>query len=139
MITLRLTLPELQQLRHLLADQANAEHNLLLAKLDHAHHQATALRICPICTQSFTQLKVGRTANYCSAACKQKAYRKRRDEALRTCPFPSLPALTHSHTIANCVDQPFRCTASVHRSCSSSGIKEQGGCLLLPSLIAISV
>ena len=86
MITLRLTLSELQQLRSLLADQANADHNLLLAKLDDAHHQATVLRICPVCEQSFTQLKFGRTANYCSAACKQKAYRQRSFRALSKYP-----------------------------------------------------
>ena len=83
MITLRLTLSELQQLRSLLADQRDVDQNLLLAKLDDVLHQATVQRVCPVCEQSFTQLKFGRTANYCSAACKQKAYRNRHDEAMR--------------------------------------------------------
>lgn len=88
MITLRLTLSELKQLRHLLADQANADHNLLLAKLDDAQHQATMQRTCPVCETIFTQLKAGRSAQYCSAACKQKAYRQRCDQARRHHPTP---------------------------------------------------
>lgn len=86
MITLCLTLSELQQLRYLLADQADAQGNLLLAKLDDAHHQATVQRICPVCEQSFTQLTSACTANYCSAACKQKAYRQRCFRALSNYP-----------------------------------------------------
>lgn len=83
MITLRLTLSELNQLRQLLADQVDAEHDLLLAKLDDARSQATLQRTCPVCQKTFTQLKAGRNAQYCSAACKQKAYRQRCDQARR--------------------------------------------------------
>ncbi len=83
MITLHLTLSELKQLRKLLADQVDAEHDLLLTKLDDARSQATEERICPVCHVTFTQLKVGRIAQYCSVACKQKAYRQRCDQARR--------------------------------------------------------
>jgi hypothetical protein len=83
MITLRLTPSELKQLRKLLADRVDADHNLLLAKLDDAQQQATMQRTCPVGQTTFTQLKAGRNAQYCSAACKQKAYRQRRDRALR--------------------------------------------------------
>lgn len=84
MITLRLTLSELEQLRLALGAQplAHAAQNALLSKLDAAQQQACLQRTCPICQSTFTQLKAGRTANYCSAACKQKAYRQRRFQAL---------------------------------------------------------
>ena len=84
MITLRLTLSELEQLRFALGAQplADAARNALLSKLDAAQQQACLQRICPICRNTFTQLKAGRTADYCSAACKQKAYRQRRYRAL---------------------------------------------------------
>ena len=83
MISLYLTLSELKQLRQLLANQVDAEHELLLAKLDHARSQATLQRTCPVCQKTFTQLKAGRNAQYCSGACKQKAYRQRCDRARR--------------------------------------------------------
>jgi hypothetical protein len=86
MITLHLTLSQLKQLRQLLANQVDAdEHKLLRAQLDIAQAQATEERICPVCQTTFTQLKAGRNARYCSAACKQKAYRQRRDQARRQC------------------------------------------------------
>lgn len=86
MITLRLTLSELEQLRHALGvrPQADAVPNVLLSKLDEAQRDATLQRTCPVCGTTFTQLKAGRIAQYCSAACKQKAYRQRCDQALRS-------------------------------------------------------
>lgn len=84
MITLRLTLSELKQLRKLLVDRVDVDHNLLMAKLDDAQRDATLQRTCPVCGTTFTQLRAGRIAQYCSAACKQKAYRQRRDRALRS-------------------------------------------------------
>jgi NADH pyrophosphatase NudC (nudix superfamily) len=83
MITLRLSLPEAVLLRHLLsAQETNAA--ALLAKLDAAQQEAIRQRVCPVCGSVFTQLKGGRSARYCSAACKQKAYRQRRKQALRS-------------------------------------------------------
>ncbi len=86
MITLRLTLPELEQLRHALValPQADAAPSALLSKLDEAQREATLQRTCPVCGTTFTQLKTGRIAKYCSAACKQKAYRQRCDRARRS-------------------------------------------------------
>lgn len=86
MITLHLTLPESKQLRKLLAVQTQAEFASLLGKLDHAQEQATLPRTCPVCQSSFTQLNSGRTAAYCSNACKQKAYRHRCVQAMRRHP-----------------------------------------------------
>jgi len=85
MITLHLTLSELEQLRLVLGAQALADGTLsgLLSKLNDAQQQACLLRTCPICQLTFTQLKAGRIANYCSAACKQKAYRQRCNRARR--------------------------------------------------------
>ena len=84
MITLQLTLSELEQLRLALGalPLADAARNALLSKLDEAQQQACLQRTCPVCQSTFTQLKAGRNANYCSAACKQKAYRQRRSRAL---------------------------------------------------------
>ncbi len=85
MITLHLTLSELEQLRLVLGAQPLADGNLsgLLSKLNDAQQQACLLRTYPICQLTFTQLKAGRIANYCSAACKQKAYRQRCNRARR--------------------------------------------------------
>jgi len=85
MITLSLSLPEAELLRRLLREQSQ-ESAALLAKLDAAQQEATTERICPVCGNAFTQLKSGRTAQYCSNACKQKAYRQRQDRALRSYP-----------------------------------------------------
>ena len=82
MITLRLTLSELDLLRHLLSAKPHDETAALLAKLEHVRREATRQRICPLCENTFTQLKSGRTGQYCSAACKQKAWRQRRHQAL---------------------------------------------------------
>lgn len=43
-----------------------------------AHATATSTQTCPVCRQTFTQLKNGRLGHYCSPACRQKAYRQRR-------------------------------------------------------------
>jgi hypothetical protein len=83
MITLRLTLSELKQLRHALLAWPDPSQTALLDKLDEAQREATLQRTCPVCKNTFTQLKSGRIAEYCSAACKQKAYRQRCDQALR--------------------------------------------------------
>jgi hypothetical protein len=86
MITLRLTLPELEQLRQALSarPQADAAPSALLSKLDAAQREATLQRTCPVCGITFTQLKSGRIAQYCSPACKQKAYRQRCEQARRS-------------------------------------------------------
>jgi hypothetical protein len=82
MIRLELTLPELQRLRDgvsdLLVTQADAELGAVWTKLVAAEAQATHPTQCPVCQKWFLQDKTGRTAQYCSAACKQKAYRQRR-------------------------------------------------------------
>ncbi len=84
MITLRLTLTELERLRHTLGDKPDPSLTALRDKLDEAQREATLQRTCPVCGSAFTQLKSGRIAQYCSAACKQKAYRQRCDQALRS-------------------------------------------------------
>ncbi len=86
MIVLRLTLPELDLLRQRLAGQSDDAAATLLAKLDARRQEATSQRTCPVCGNAFTQLESGRSGQYCSAACKQKAYRQRRDRALRSSP-----------------------------------------------------
>ena len=48
----------------------------ILHKLDLAQQHATRTLCCPVCQTAFTQLTTGRTGQYCSAACKQKAYRR---------------------------------------------------------------
>ncbi len=84
MITLRLTLSELEQLRHALHTKTGLPQTALLSKLDAAQREATLQRTCPVCGITFTQLRSGRIAEYCSAACKQKAYRQRREQARRS-------------------------------------------------------
>ena len=86
MITLRLTLPELEHLRHTLSAKLAPSLTALRDKLDEAQREATLQRTCPVCGITFTQLRSGRSAQYCSAACKQKAYRQRRDQARKACP-----------------------------------------------------
>ena len=84
---LDLTLQETERLRHWLTD-ALASHaggadeqvlKKLLGKVVEAESRSTRQLRCPVCRQFFTQEAVGRTGTYCSAACKQKAYRQRRD------------------------------------------------------------
>ena len=88
---LELTLHEAQQLRrcltHALEEQHPQEEQAALQQLydkvvatqTHAMRQTP----CPVCQQLFTQERIGRTGRYCSAACKQKAYRQRRAQAKR--------------------------------------------------------
>jgi len=88
MIHLHLTLEEMTLIRQALSQSSptpspTLQQQQLLDKLAAAHQQAIRQRVCPICNQAFTQLKVGRIANYCSLACKQKAYRQRRKRARR--------------------------------------------------------
>lgn len=84
MIHLHLTLEEMTLIRQALSQPSpTLQQQQLLDKLAAAHQQAIRQRVCPICNQAFTQLKVGRIANYCSLACKQKAYRQRRKQARR--------------------------------------------------------
>lgn len=82
MIRLELSLPELQRLCHgvsdLLVTQADPELAVVWTKLVAAEAKATHQTLCPVCQQWFYQDKTGRTGQYCSAACKQKAYRQRR-------------------------------------------------------------
>lgn len=82
MIRLELTLPQLQRLRNSVSDllltQADAELAAVWSKLVDAEAMATHQTQCPVCQQWFFQDQTGRTGQYCSAACKQKAYRQRR-------------------------------------------------------------
>ena len=81
MIRLDLDLSEWTLLHDLLAASENASsaghRDGLLDKLLTAHILATITRSCPVCQQTFTQLKSGRPGRYCSNACRQKAYRLR--------------------------------------------------------------
>ena len=88
MIQLQLTLAELTLIQEALTQLPEQEcHSLqtqeLLDKLAIAHSEAIRFLICPVCQSTFTQLKTGRTASYCSTACKQKAYRQRCNRARR--------------------------------------------------------
>lgn len=58
----------------------------VLAKLTAAADQAVRLVQCPVCQAWFAQGRLGRSAQYCSAACKQKAYRQRRHVRKRKAP-----------------------------------------------------
>lgn len=84
---LDLTLREAETLRYCLT-QALALHERdvddqvlknLLEKVDAAEVRSTRSVRCPVCQQSFSQETAGRTGVYCSPACKQKAYRQRRN------------------------------------------------------------
>jgi len=85
---LELTLPEAKSLQRYLVDtlalqeDAGDEQILktLLNKVIDAQNRAIQETVCPVCQQSFSQEKIGRTGRYCSAACKQKAYRRRRND-----------------------------------------------------------
>ena len=88
MIRLELTLEESECLHQWLADPDHPAyqhplHQQLLYKVAAARQQALHEQTCPICHQSFTQLKGGRSGIYCSTACKQKAYRQRLFESKR--------------------------------------------------------
>ena len=89
MVQLELTLAEAHQLQHWLTEvhlsgQESARLDRLPTKLAKALDDATQLRQCPVCQQWFTQEHSGRTGRYCSAACKQKAYRRRQLERRKT-------------------------------------------------------
>ena len=84
---LDLTLQETERLRRCLTEAlashaGDADEQLLkklLEKVVEAESRSTRQSCCPVCQQSFTREAVGRTGVYCSASCKQKAYRQRRD------------------------------------------------------------
>ena len=88
---LELTIREAAHLRHCLADaltlHEDGDHDEdlknLFNKVVEAEARSTRQATCPVCRQLFTQETVGRTGRYCSAACKQKAYRQRRDKWMR--------------------------------------------------------
>jgi len=79
---IELTLTETERLRHHVADylltQADETLQAVWTKLVEAEAEATQLTQCPVCHNWFRQDKTGRSGHYCSAACKQKAYRQRR-------------------------------------------------------------
>ena len=94
MIRLDLTIPQADWLHQFLLDQAPDGHSLatsLLTQLDQAYDQATTTQTCPVCHATFTQLQRGRSGLYCSPACKQKAYRQRRNAWRRYTPTRPLP------------------------------------------------
>lgn len=85
---LELTLQEATRLRACISDSlARTEDGLveqelksLLGKVVEAEQDSLRQLRCPVCQRSFSQECIGRTGDYCSAACKQKAYRQRRNE-----------------------------------------------------------
>ena len=84
---LDLTLQESACLRRCLTEahafhEGDADEQLLkklLEKVVEAESLSTRQSRCPVCQQSFSQETAGRTGVYCSPACKQKAYRQRRN------------------------------------------------------------
>ena len=84
---MELTLQEAECLRHCLTEalafhERGADDQVLknlLEKVVAVEAHSTRQSRCPICQQLFTQEAAGRTGVYCSAACKQKAYRQRRN------------------------------------------------------------
>lgn len=84
---LDLTLQETERLRYCLTEAlafhaGDADEQVLknlLEKVVEAESLSIRQLRCPVCQQLFTQESVGRTGAYCSAACKQKAYRQRRN------------------------------------------------------------
>ena len=84
---LDLTLQETERLRRCLTEalafhEGDADEQVLknlLEKVVEAESRSTRQSHCPVCQQPFTREAVGRTGVYCSTACKQKAYRQRRD------------------------------------------------------------
>lgn len=83
MIHLTLTHPEIQLLHQALAPLAqdslptSQPAAALLTKLLQAQQDTTRHLLCSVCHVTFTQDSSGRHGHYCSAACKQKAYRQR--------------------------------------------------------------
>jgi hypothetical protein len=91
-LQLNLTLKQATTLQAWLSE-ANASGELdsclraeLLSCLEEAHADALRLHTCPVCQQTFAQGQRGRMAVYCSAACKQKAYRQRVNASRRYFP-----------------------------------------------------
>lgn len=83
MVRLELTLAEARQLQHWLTQghpplQESACLDRVSTILAEALAEAIQRHQCPVCQQWFTRVLSGRTGRYCSAACKQKAYRQRR-------------------------------------------------------------
>lgn len=64
----------------------NIHSTALLSQLAQAYEHAIFTQPCPVCKELFNQLRRGRTGQYCSFACKQKAYRQRRIDAMRRTP-----------------------------------------------------
>lgn len=62
-------------------EEETPDRHALLTKLIAIQQLATSQAQCPTCRLPFVQHKEGRTGQYCSAACKQKAYRLRRNNA----------------------------------------------------------
>ena len=87
MIRLELTLSEAEQLQQWLSTVGtaptlhmdHAQSQAILERLTAAYDSARLEQPCPVCQRPFTQEKRGRTGQYCSSACKQKAYRQRRN------------------------------------------------------------
>jgi hypothetical protein len=87
-IRLELSLAEGRQLQHWLTHLLPTEPRCtddsqtlqgLLANLSRACDQAVRFIQCPVCRTCFPQGTVGRSAQYCTSACKQKAYRQRKN------------------------------------------------------------
>ena len=94
-VRLELDLAECRQLQHWLTDALDEravgddDHRDLqavLTKLNEATEQAVRLVQCPVCHEWFAQGTLGRSAAYCGPACKQKAYRQRRNARKRQVP-----------------------------------------------------
>lgn len=97
-IRLDLSLVEGGQLQHWLTaalqmgggdDDLHQDLERVLAKLTAAADQAVRLVQCPVCQEWFAQGMLGRSAQYCSPACKQKAYRQRTNARKRQVPTSS--------------------------------------------------
>ena len=89
MIHLKLTHQQAEQLYHCLAlipqlcpEQADGA-LALLHHLQQAQREAPLEQHCPVCQSTFSQDGAGRSALYCSNACKQKAFRQRYNASKR--------------------------------------------------------
>jgi NAD-dependent DNA ligase len=81
MLRLELTLAEARQIQHWLTDAHQSvpeSMHYLSIKLAEVLDNATQPHLCPVCQEEFVQAQRKSTGRYCSAACKQKAYRQRR-------------------------------------------------------------
>lgn len=61
----------------------------VLTKLNDAAERAVHRIQCPVCREWFSQGALGRSAQYCAPACKQKAYRQRHNARKRQIPLPT--------------------------------------------------